>query len=114
MEVITGIMSTAWLKCLRSLIPFPVGGYNDIWRPCHLSQVFSSIADPSDIETLMLRSGINFPGSLPNNAYWGESYEGGSTSIPMLNIPSAPILSMASFSPCQSYDRNAATFSCRW
>lgn len=78
--------------------PFPVGGYNDIWRPCHLSQVFSSIADPSDIETLMLRSGINFPGSLPNNAYWGESYEEGSTSIPMLNIPSAPILSMASFS----------------
>jgi hypothetical protein len=78
--------------------PFPVGGYSDMWRPCLLSQTFSAIADPGDVDTLLQRSGINFPASLLENGYWGESYAGGSTSVPMLNIPSSPLLSLAAFS----------------
>jgi hypothetical protein len=78
--------------------PFPVGGYGDMWRPCLLSQTFSAIADPGDVDALLQRAAINFPASSLENGYWGESYAGGSTSVPMLNIPSSPLLSLAAFS----------------
>ncbi|MEX1048676.1 MAG: hypothetical protein WED15_04045 [Akkermansiaceae bacterium] len=78
--------------------PFPMAGFHDMWRPCLLSQTFSGIADPGDVDALLQRAGINFPAARPMNGYWGESYAGGSTAVPLIDIPSSPILSLASFS----------------
>jgi len=77
--------------------PFPMGGYHDMWRPCLLSQTYTAIADPGDVDTLLQRAGINFPATQLNNGNWGASYAGGSTAVPMINIPSSPILSLAAF-----------------
>jgi hypothetical protein len=77
---------------------FPMGGYNDMWRPCLLSQTYGAIDDPGDVDTLLQRAGINFPATRLNNGYWGASYADGSTSVPLINIPSSPILSLAAFS----------------
>jgi Tfp pilus assembly protein PilX len=77
--------------------PFPMGGYNDMWRPCLLSQTYSAIADPGDVDMLLQRAGINFPAAQIRSGYWGTSYAGGSTAVPLINIPSGPILSLAAF-----------------
>ncbi|MEY4243355.1 MAG: hypothetical protein RLZZ245_940 [Verrucomicrobiota bacterium] len=78
--------------------PFPMGGYHDMWRPCLLSQTYGAIADPGDVDTLLQRAGINFPATQLNNGYWGGSYADGSTAVPLINIPSSPLLSLAAFS----------------
>ena len=78
--------------------PFPIGGYDDMWRPCLLNQTFASIADPGEIDALLFRAGIQFPASKLSNGYWGESYSSGSTSLPLLNIPAQPLYSLAEFS----------------
>jgi hypothetical protein len=77
--------------------PFPMGGYHDMWRPCLLSQTYSAIADPGDVDTLLQRAGINFPATQLKSGYWGASYADGSTAVPLINIPSGPILSLAAF-----------------
>jgi type II secretory pathway pseudopilin PulG len=77
--------------------PFPMGGYHDMYRPCLLSQSFNAIADPRDANQLLNRAGISFPATQLERGFWGANYSSGSTSVPMINIPSTPILSLAAF-----------------
>lgn len=77
--------------------PFPMGGYGDMWRPCLLSQTFCAIADLGDVDSLLQRAAINFPAARLESGFWGASYAGGSTAVPLINIPSSPILSLAAF-----------------
>ncbi|MCX6972292.1 MAG: pilus assembly PilX N-terminal domain-containing protein [Verrucomicrobia bacterium] len=79
--------------------PAPVGSsYNDMWRPCQLNQIYNMVSKAGGANTLLQECGINFPASALNNGFWGQSYASGSTKVPMSNIPSAPIVSLASFS----------------
>jgi hypothetical protein len=86
------------LEVFTQFNPFPLGGYHDMWRPCLLSQTYTAIADPGDVDSLLQRAAIHFPAAQLNNGFWGASYAGGSTAVPMINIPSSPLLSLAAFS----------------
>jgi hypothetical protein len=81
--------------------PAPVGNtYNDMWRPCSLNQVYNMVSKAGGANTLLQECAVNFPASPPTlkNGFWGASYSSGSTSVPMSNIPSEPLFSLASFS----------------
>jgi hypothetical protein len=79
--------------------PAPVGGtVNDVWRPCHLNQIYNMVSRAGGANTLLQEVAINFPATKLNNGFWGASYSAGSTSVPMTNIPAAPIFSLAAFS----------------
>jgi hypothetical protein len=81
--------------------PAPIGNpYNDLWRPSQLNQIYNMVSRAGGANTLLQECAINFPASPSalNNGFWGQSYSSGSTSLPMSNIPSAPIFSLASFS----------------
>lgn len=71
---------------------------SDIWRVCNFNQVYNMVSREGDINTLLQEVGVNFPATMLSNGFWGESYAAGSTSVPITNIPSAPIFSLASFS----------------
>lgn len=87
-----------FIELLSHFNPFPIGGYNDMHRPSHLSQAVSMIADPGTVDELLTRAGINFPAT-DGKGFWGESFEfTGSTSVPILNIPAAPLMSLVEFS----------------
>lgn len=61
---------------------------NQIYRHVTASSTFAVLND----------SGIDFSGAA-RNAFWGLSYQNsGSTAVPMSNIPSSPLFSLASFS----------------
>jgi hypothetical protein len=79
--------------------PAPIGNtLNDMWRPCGFNQIFSMVNRAGGANTLLQECAINFPATSLRNGFWGASYASGSTSVPMTNIPSAPIFSLASFS----------------
>jgi hypothetical protein len=61
---------------------------NQIYRHVTASSTFAVLND----------SGIDFSGSA-KNTFWGLSYQNsGSTAVPVSNIPSSPLISLASFS----------------
>ena len=79
--------------------PAPIGNtLNDYWRPCTLNQIFSMVNRAGGANTLLQECAINFPATKLNNGFWGASYSSGSTSVPMSDIPSSPIFSLAAFS----------------
>ena len=79
--------------------PAPVGStVNDVWRPCHLNQIYNMVSRAGGANALLQEVAINFPATALNNGFWGASYSAGSTSVPMTNIPAAPIFSLAAFS----------------
>ncbi|WPJ96275.1 hypothetical protein SH580_00985 [Coraliomargarita algicola] len=64
---------------------------------CGINQFYAHIAD-DNANNLLNNYGFNLTGS-GRNAFWGSSYQfGGSTSVPMSNIPSGPLISLAEFS----------------
>lgn len=64
---------------------------------CGINQFFGHISD-DNFSNLTNNYGFNFTGS-GRNAFWGSTYQfGGSTSVPMSNIPSSPLISLAEFS----------------
>ena len=77
--------------------PAPVATISAFWRTCSMNQVYNMVGD-TNANSLLNDNGINFSAS-PRNAFWGLTYESsGSTSVPMINIPSSPLLSLAAFS----------------
>jgi hypothetical protein len=79
--------------------PAPVGNtISEMWRPCQLNQVYNMVCRAGGANTLLQEVAINFPATSLNNGFWGASYSSGSTSVPMSDIPSAPLFSLASFS----------------
>ena len=76
--------------------PYRMAGYSDMWRPCLPNESYTGISDPGDIDLLLLDAGIQWPASFPDKGFWGKSYaQSGTTSVPMSNIPSTPMLSLA-------------------
>ena len=76
--------------------PYRMAGYADMWRPCLPNESYTGISDPGDIDLLLLDAGIQWPASFPDKGFWGKSYaQSGTTSVPMSNIPSTPMLSLA-------------------
>ena len=53
---------------------------------------------PGGANTLLQECAVNFPATSLRNGFWGASYSSGSTFVPMSNIPSSPIFSLAAFS----------------
>lgn len=80
--------------------PAPVGSLNkDVWRVCHLNQTFNTVSRAGGFNALLQEVGIGFPATALNNGFWGASYSfGGSTAVPIKDIPSAPIFSLSSYS----------------
>ena len=78
--------------------PYRMAGYSDMWRPCLPNECYTGISDPGDIDLLLLDAGIQWPASQPNNGFWGRSYtQSGTTKVPMSDIPSSPLISLAAF-----------------
>ncbi|MEX1048734.1 MAG: hypothetical protein WED15_04345 [Akkermansiaceae bacterium] len=79
--------------------PMPVGStLHDIWRPCNFNQIYNMVSRAGGANTLLNECAIAFPASALRNGYWGASYAGGSTALPMSNIPTGPLFSLVSFS----------------
>ncbi|MDP4610153.1 MAG: hypothetical protein NWT02_03085 [Opitutales bacterium] len=68
----------------------------DIWGTAHPNQLFMTVSSTNS-NALYNSYGINFPSG--NNGNWGVAYtSNGSTHLPMLDIPSSPPISLATFS----------------
>jgi hypothetical protein len=79
--------------------PAPVGcTINDMWRPCHLNQIYNMVSRAGGANTLLTECAIRFPATALKNGFWGASTSSDSTAVPMSNIPSGPLVSLASFS----------------
>ena len=78
--------------------PAPMVISKDFWRANTLNQVYNHVTD-SQPNNLLNGHGINFS-STARNGFWGASFQSGngSTSVPMSNIPSAPLMSLADLS----------------
>lgn len=79
------------------------GGTRLIWRPCSLNQLFNMYMGVElDPDVLKDELALNFPAASSGssgweNGFWGQSYSEGSTAVPMKNLPTAPLISLASF-----------------
>ena len=77
--------------------PAPLVVNKDWWAAATPNMVFNFVADQNP-NNLINNNGLNFSTSA-RNAFWGKSYDSsGSTSVPMSNIPSSPLLSLVDFS----------------
>ncbi|MGJ8651169.1 MAG: hypothetical protein ACSHX4_12490 [Opitutaceae bacterium] len=76
--------------------PNPMATARDLNRICMPNQVYNLLTD-ADPGNLLNNYGISYSGSV-RNAFWGLSYDDlGSTRFPMIDIPSSPLISLASF-----------------
>jgi hypothetical protein len=81
--------------------PAPVGStMHEVGRVSPLNQIFNMVSRSGGPNTLLQAVAINFPAApdKKRNGFWGASYSAGSTSVPMTDIPSAPIFSLAALS----------------
>ncbi|MDP4898550.1 MAG: hypothetical protein NWR03_12315 [Akkermansiaceae bacterium] len=82
----------------------------ELWRPCALNDTYSSISKPSsDPDTLTTSLGINFPAA-NGKGFWGKSYQSGTSTFPLADIPSSPIHSLADFSNANLSIRSCEPF----
>lgn len=89
--------------------PIPLSTRYELAHVCQLNQVYNLI-QANNPNTLLQSCGINFPASSPNAGFWGASYASGSTAFPFSNIPSSPLLSLASFSDANLSTRASEPF----
>lgn len=77
--------------------PAPSLMRRDYYNRCMPNQMYRHVTASSTFAVLN-DSGIDFSGA-PRNTFWGLSYQSsGSIAVPMLNIPSGPLFSLAAFS----------------
>ena len=77
--------------------PAPMVMSHDYWARCYPNQIYRHVTAANEFNVIN-DGGIDFSGA-PRNTFWGLSYQSsGSTSLPMSNIPSSPLFSLASFS----------------
>ncbi|MGJ8671352.1 hypothetical protein [Rubritalea sp.] len=78
--------------------PMPTIVKRDYNRVCGLNQLYNFITD-ADPTNLMTNYGINFSAQTARSAFWGlSSSSNSSTRFPLVNIPRAPLLSLAALS----------------
>jgi hypothetical protein len=76
--------------------PAPMCVSKDFWAAATPNMVYNFVADQNP-NNLINNNGLNFSANA-RNAFWGKSYDSsGSTAVPMSNIPSGPLLSLADF-----------------
>ena len=76
--------------------PAPMLMQRDYYARCNPNQIYRHVTAPATANVLS-DGGINFSGAA-KNTFWGLSYSStGSTSLPVSNIPSSPLFSLASF-----------------
>lgn len=84
------------VEAFSMLNPLPTLYSTDLWAASDINQLYLMVSSSSSND-LTNGYGINFPSG--TNGNWGESYSStGSTHVPMLDIPSGPLYSLASFS----------------
>ena len=77
--------------------PAPSQMNRDYYNRCFPNQIYRHVTASSTFAVLN-DSGIDFSGAA-RNTFWGLSYQSsGSTAVPMTNIPSSPLFSLAAFS----------------
>ncbi len=77
--------------------PAPSLMRRDYYNRCFPNQIYRHVTASSTFAVLN-DSGIDFSGAA-RNTFWGLSYQSsGSTAVPMSNIPSSPLFSLAAFS----------------
>ncbi len=77
--------------------PAPSLMKRDYYARCNPNQIYRHVTGSSAFAVLN-DSGIDFSGSA-KNTFWGLSYQNsGSIAVPMANIPSSPLFSLAAFS----------------
>lgn len=78
--------------------PFRTGSFVEGHRVCRLNEVYCSLSKEGSVNSYIQNVGIQFPPADPQRGYWGRSYDGrGSTSIPFIDLPAAPLFSLADF-----------------
>jgi hypothetical protein len=77
--------------------PAPMVMSQDYYARCYPNQIYRHVTAANEYNVIN-DGGIDFSGA-PRNTFWGLSYQSsGSTSLPMSNIPSSPLFSLAAFS----------------
>jgi Tfp pilus assembly protein PilX len=77
--------------------PAPSLMKRDYYARCNPNQIYRHVTASSTFAVLS-DSGIDFSGAI-RNTFWGLSYQNnGSIAVPVSNIPSSPLFSLASFS----------------
>jgi hypothetical protein len=76
--------------------PNPMNTAGDMFRNAAFNTDLSMLGSSTDANTLLAESGISFPAS-GQDAFWGQSLSSGPTSVPMIDIPSSPLTSIAAF-----------------
>ena len=91
--------STAPVEIFSQFNPAPVGCTEGAFnRRVDPNFTFRARCIPGGLNTIIDAMGLAFPLSV-RNAYWGQSYlDSGMTHVPMTNIPSSPLISLAQFS----------------
>lgn len=79
--------------------PFRTASFVEGHRVCQFNEAYSSISKPGSINGFIQEIGVQFPPTQTRRGYWGENYHGGggSTAVPFIDLPTAPILSLADF-----------------
>ena len=90
--------------------PIPLSTRYELTHVCQLNQVYNLLGQANNPNTLLQSCGINFSASSPNAGFWGASYASDSTAFPFSNIPSSPLLSLASFSDANLSTRASEPF----
>ncbi len=79
--------------------PFRTASFVEGHRVCQFNEAYISLSKPGDINSYLQEVGIQFPPNEPTRGFWGQAYHGGggSTVVPFIDIPTAPLLSLADF-----------------
>jgi hypothetical protein len=81
--------------------PFRTSTYVAGHRTNVLNEAYSSISTPGSVNNYIQQVGVQFPTAAgeADRGFWGETMHGngGSTAVPFIDIPSAPILSLVDF-----------------
>ena len=81
--------------------PFRTGTFISGHRTNVLNETYSSLSVPGSINSYIQKIGIQFPTAVADQdrGFWGETMHanGGSTAVPFIEIPSAPLISLVDF-----------------
>lgn len=92
--------------------PFRMVTTTEYWRPCMLNEVYNAVSRNGEVNTLLQDVAVNFSATYPERGYWGTSYSSGSgsTAVPLVHIPSGPVISLADFSNANLATRASEPF----
>ena len=94
--------------------PFRTSTYVAGHRTNVLNESYSSLSTPGSVNTYIQEVGVQFPtaSGQGDRGFWGGSFHanGGSTSVPFIDLPRAPILSLVDFANANLSLRSEAAY----